>query len=256
MTTEIVSWNVNGLRAVAKKGFRSFMLSHQPDILLLQEIKARPDQLDDGIMKIPDYRVYFNPAQRPGYSGTAVYSKIEPIRVRYGIEGSPFDDEGRVITVEYEKYFVVNLYVPNAKRDLSRLAEKTVWHRFLREYLEELETTKPVVIGGDLNVAHMEQDLARPRDNIGNAGFTAEERTDMDTLLDAGFIDTFRHLYPDSAEYSWWTYRSNARERNIGWRIDYILISEELEPYLTDAFILSDVFGSDHCPVGIVLDTD
>ena len=251
---KFIAWNVNGLRAVAKKGFLDFVAYESPDALLLQEIKARPEQLPPMVQNIYGYFAYFNPAQRPGYSGVATYVKEQPLSVKNGMGVEKFDIEGRVLTLEYDEYFLVNVYVPNAKSGLERLDERQEWDRAFLQFLKGLELQKPVIVGGDFNVAHEEIDLARPEANRGHTMFTDEERRGFHAYLEAGFIDTFRHLYPDKQQFSWWTYRSGARARNIGWRIDYFLISQELEPRLIDAFILDDVHGSDHCPVGILLE--
>ncbi len=245
---KLISWNVNGLRACMKKGFMDFYNEVDPDVIGLQEIKMQEHQWE---FEFPEKFVYINGAERPGYSGTAVISKIEPLSVRYGIGIPEHDDEGRVITCEFEDFFFVTCYTPNSKRGLERLEYRTtVWEKLFREYLKSLEESKPVVLCGDLNVAHKEIDLKNPDTNRRNAGFTDEERTEMTKLLDSGFIDTFRYFYPDATDrYSWWSYFAKSRDRNIGWRIDYFLVSEALKDNLVSADILDQVMGSDHCPV-------
>jgi exodeoxyribonuclease III len=248
---KIVSWNVNGIRSVLGKGFQKFLTDADAEIVCLQEIKAREEQVD---AEFSGYSVLWNSAERPGYSGTAILTRTEPLDVRRGIGREEHDQEGRVITAEYEGFFLVNVYVPNSKRDLARLPYRVgFWGPDFLAFLKDLEKTKPVVFCGDLNVAHQEIDLARPQGNVGNAGFTAEERADFDACLAAGFIDTFREFEPGGGHYTWWSYQSGARARNIGWRIDYFCISPTLRAGLQEAFIWPDVTGSDHCPVGIVL---
>ncbi len=249
----LISWNVNGLRAVHKKGFLDFVSEHSPDVLCLQEIKAFDHQLPQEINPMDKYHSYFYSAQKPGYSGTAIYSKIKPKDIREGIGIEEHDKEGRVLTAEFEEYFVVNVYTPNAKPDLARLAYRQIWDQEFLKYLKELEKTKPVIMCGDLNVAHKEIDLARPAANIGEAGFTDEERAGIQNILDSGFTDTFRHFHKAPDNYTWWSYRAGARPRNVGWRIDYFCASKALEKKLHDAYILSDIMGSDHCPVGLMI---
>jgi exodeoxyribonuclease-3 len=259
MPTKLLSWNVNGLRAVLGKGFREFLASHDPDVLCLQETKVSDDLTEAFIF--PDYpHVYWNCAEKKGYAGTAILSKKEPSSVRYGLGKAKHDREGRVITAEFGSYFLVNVYTPNSQNHDEngrprRLDYRTLeWDTEFRRHLQRLEKTKPVVVCGDLNVAHREIDLANPRSNRRNAGFTDEERAGFDKLVEAGFVDTFRHLNPDArARYSWWSYRAGARKRNVGWRIDYFCVSESLIPKVRDALILDGVHGSDHCPVGLVL---
>jgi exodeoxyribonuclease-3 len=222
-------------------------------VLCLQEIKAMQEQLPDEINPIDGYHAYFYSAEKKGYSGTAIYSKDEPISVSYGIGIEEHDNEGRVLTAEYEDFFLVNVYTPNVKPDLSRLPYREVWDAEFLEYLKHLEETKPVVVCGDLNVAHKEIDLARPKQNVGNAGFTDEERQGFTNIIEAGFIDTFRMFNENPEHYSWWSYRGGARDRNVGWRIDYFCASEALRENISDAFILPEVKGSDHCPVGLHL---
>lgn len=251
----LISWNVNGLRAVHRKGFMDFLEAHSPDILCLQEIKAFDHQLPKEINPLNNYHSYFYSAQRPGYSGTAIYSRIKPKNILIGIGKEEHDTEGRVLTAEYDNYFLVNVYTPNAKPDLSRLDYRQVWDQEFLKYVKDLEQTKPVIVCGDLNVAHNEIDLARPEANRGCTGFTDEERAGIQNLLDAGYTDTFRHFHKMPEQYSWWSYRGGARRRNVGWRIDYFCASNALQKNLQDAYILSDIMGSDHCPVGLKITT-
>lgn len=249
---KLVSWNVNGLRAVLKKNFLDFVFDAEADILCLQETKATPDQVD---LPLPEYPFkYWNSADKKGYSGTAIFSKIEPVAVTYGINIPKHDAEGRVITADFGKWFLVNVYVPNAKRDLARLDYRhKEWDVDFLAYLKDLEKQKPVVFCGDMNVAHEEIDIARPNENRRNAGFTDEERLGFGNIVASGFIDTFRHLEKEGGHYSWWSYMGGARERNIGWRIDYFCISPVLEGKLVKAWIMEDVTGSDHAPVAVEL---
>lgn len=242
-----ISWNVNGLRAVIKKGFLEYMEEQNPDIIGLQEIKLSEGQLD---LEIPGYHMYYNYAERKGYSGTAIFTKKEPINVTYGIGIEEHDNEGRVICAEFEEYYFVTVYTPNSKNELLRLDYRMVWEDKFLKYLKNLEETKPVIVCGDLNVAHKEIDLKNPKTNTRNAGFTIEERDKFSNLINSGFIDTFRYFYPDKEfAYSWWSYRGNARKNNTGWRIDYFCVSESLKEKIVDAEIQSNVEGSDHCPV-------
>lgn len=244
---KLVSWNVNGLRACVNKGFNDYFKGTNADIFCIQETKLQEGQisLDHG----EEYSQYWNYAVKKGYSGTAVFTKIKPISVRYGLEEDS-EPEGRVITLEFDAFYLVNVYTPNARRDLSRLELRLEWEDRFRSYLQQLDAQKPVIICGDLNVAHQEIDLKHPKPNNGNSGFTLEERGKMTELLDIGFIDTFRHFYPDQTDaYSWWSYMPKVRERNVGWRIDYFLVSSRLSPSLLDAQIDHQVMGSDHCPV-------
>lgn len=242
-----ISWNVNGLRAVIKKGFLEYMEEQNPDIIGLQEIKLSEGQLD---LEIPGYHMYYNYAERKGYSGTAIFTKKEPINVTYGIGIEEHDNEGRVICAEFEEYYFVTVYTPNSKNELLRLDYRMVWEDEFLKYLKNLEKTKPVIVCGDLNVAHKEIDLKNPKTNTRNAGFTIEERYKFSNLINSGFIDTFRYFYPDKEfAYSWWSYRGNARKNNTGWRIDYFCVSESLKEKIIDAEIQSNVEGSDHCPV-------
>lgn len=249
---KLISWNVNGLRAVLKKGFADAVDAMNPDILCLQETKARPEQVTHEWPQ--DMEVFWNCARKPGYSGTLVATRLPVLSHRLGIGMEKHDQEGRVITVEHPEFFVVNVYTPNAQNELRRLDYRAgEWDRDFLAYVCELQQSKPVVFCGDLNVAHREIDLANPASNRRNAGFTDEERAGFDNILAAGFVDTFRALYPDLTEqYSWWSYRANARARNIGWRIDYVCVSSVLQPRLREAFILPEVAGSDHCPVGAI----
>lgn len=246
----LVSWNVNGIRAVLKKGFLEFMESESPDVISIQETKAWKSQVD---LDLQGYHSYWHEAKKKGYSGTAVYSKIEPCDVRYGIDDLD-EDEGRVITCEYEQFFLVNVYTPNSKRGLTRLEYRQFeWDKKFLEYILKLEQSKPVVLCGDLNVSHKEIDLANPAANRKNAGFTDEERAGFEAFLTHGFSDTFRMFNSEGGHYTWWSYRPGIRERNIGWRLDYFLVSQELVSQVHDARILSEVLGSDHCPVSIDL---
>ena len=247
---KFISWNVNGFRACLTKGFEDFFSQADADIFCLQETKMQPDQADFS----PDgYFRYFHSAVKKGYSGTAVFTKIKPISVEFGIHGE-HTDEGRVITCEYDDFYFVCCYVPNAQNELKRIGYRMEFEDAMRGYLSELDRQKPVVYCGDLNVAHEEIDLKNPKTNIGNAGFSYEERGKFTELLNAGFADTFRRLYPDKAGvYSWWSYRFKAREKNAGWRIDYFVVSERLMDKVEDSLILTDVMGSDHCPVELLL---
>lgn len=246
---KIVSWNVAGFRACLKKGFATFFEKEDADIFCLQEVKAEKDQYD---FHPNGYYEYLNPAERKGYSGVLIFTRIKPIQVSYGIGIDVHDHEGRVITLEFEDFYLVNQYVPNVKRDLSRLEYRMDWEEDLKQYLKKLEQKKPVIICGDFNVAHQEIDIKNAKANIGNAGFTYEEREKFSCLLDSGFIDTFRYFNPDKKDcYSWWSYMGKAREKNIGWRIDYFLVSKSIINKVRNSTIYSDVFGSDHCPIGL-----
>ena len=249
---KLISWNVNGLRAVLGKDFEDQFIKFDADVLCLQETK-----LQEGMIPFmpQEYFSYYNYAEKKGYSGTALFTKTEPLSVTYGIDIEHHDNEGRVITAEFDDFFLVNVYTPNAQRDLARLDYRMGWEDDFRAYLLELEKRKPVVVCGDLNVAHNEIDLKNPKGNRRNAGFTDEERGKMSVLLEAGFIDSFRHLYPDVEErYSWWSYRFNSRAKNTGWRIDYFLVSEGLRSKIKEADILDQEFGSDHAPVLLKLE--
>ena len=248
----LISWNVNGIRAAIKKGFMDFFNDVDADIFCLQETKLSAGQLD---LELEGYHQYWNYAEKKGYSGTAVFTKEEPIHVSYGIDMEEHDKEGRVITCEYEDFFLVTCYTPNSQRGLARLDYRMEWEEDFRKYLNMLDQVKPVVLCGDLNVAHKEIDLKNPAANRKNAGFSDEERSQFQNLLDAGYTDTFRHLYPDAADrYSWWSYITKARERNAGWRIDYFVVSDRLDDAIVEADIRDDIFGSDHCPVYLELD--
>ena len=246
---KLISWNVNGLRACITKGFFDFLNERQPDILALQETKMQPEQFEGGA---DGYTIYWNSAEKKGYSGTAVFVKKEPLSVSYGIGIAEHDNEGRVITLEYPDFYFVTVYTPNSQDGLRRLDYRMVWEDAFLAYLNGLDAKKPVVVCGDLNVAHKEIDLKNPKTNRTNAGFTDEERACMTRLLENGYVDTFRLFYPDRTEaYSWWSYIGGARSRNAGWRIDYFLVSERFISRVKDSLILSDVLGSDHCPVSI-----
>lgn len=247
---KLISWNVNGLRACVNKGFFDFLQSEQPDILCLQETKLQPEQAP----LIENYWRYWNSADKKGYSGTAILSRIQPESVTYGIGIDLHDHEGRVITAEYTDFYLVTVYVPNTQDGLKRLDYRMEWEDAFRNYLELLDRHKPVIVCGDFNVAHQEIDLKNPKVNSNNPGFTLQERTKMTALLNTGFVDTFRYFHPDTVAYSWWSYRFKAREKNAGWRIDYFLVSARMLGRIQDARILSDVMGSDHCPVLIELD--
>ena len=249
---KLISWNVNGLRAQVRKGFLEKLEALDPDILCLQEIKLSEGQL---ALDLEHYEEYYNYAERKGYSGTAIFTKKKPLSVTYGIGIPEHDQEGRVITMAFESFILVTCYTPNSKRGLERLDYRQVWEDAFLAYLKKLEEDKPVVVCGDLNVAHNDIDLANPTSNHKNAGFTDEERAKFNQLLDNGFIDTFRYFHPDETEaYTWWSNFANSRARNIGWRIDYFLASEALKPRLISASIHADVMGSDHCPVELQLD--
>lgn len=249
---KLISWNVNGLRACRDKGFEQIFLDMNADIFCLQETKMQFGQLD---LQFDGYYSYWNYAERKGYSGTGVYTRFKPHNVAYGIGVEEHDHEGRVITLEMDKFFMVNVYTPNSQDELKRLDYRMTWDDAFRKYLLWLSERKPVIVCGDMNVAHKEIDLKNPKTNRLNAGFTDQERAKFTELLDAGFTDTFRYFYPEKKDiYSWWSYRFKAREKNAGWRIDYFLVSDALKPCLKDAMIYTDVFGSDHCPVGLDID--
>ena len=250
---KLVSWNVNGLRANITKGFEKFFKEVDADIFCIQETKMQEEQIDIAIQELfKSYNQYWNSAVKKGYSGTAIFSKKKPIKVTYGIGIEEHDKEGRIITLEFEKFFIVNCYTPNSKRELERLDYRMIWEDEIRKYLLNLNTEKPVIMCGDLNVAHEEIDLRNPKTNKGNAGFTDEERGKMTELLNSGFLDTFRLLYPNKEDaYSWWSYMGRAREKNVGWRIDYFIVSKDIEEKVKEATIYPDVMGSDHCPVGL-----
>ena len=244
---KLISWNVNGIRACINKGFKDFFNKIDADIFCIQETKCQKDQID---LEFEGYTSYWNSAEKKGYSGTAIFTKQKPISVTYGIGIEEHDKEGRVITLEFEKFYMINIYTPNSKRELERLEYRQIWEDEIRKYMLKLNKNKPVIMCGDLNVAHNEIDLKNPKTNRHNAGFTDEERNKMTELLDAGFVDTFRVLYPDKENaYSWWSYMGHAREKNVGWRIDYFIVSKSIENCIKEAKIHSDILGSDHCPV-------
>ncbi|CUK70615.1 exodeoxyribonuclease III [Listeria monocytogenes] len=248
---KLISWNVNGLRAAVKKGFLEYFEEADADIFCLQETKLQEGQIE---LDLPAYKDYWNYAVKKGYSGTAIFTKVEPLSVQYGLGIPEHDTEGRVITLEFEEFFMVTVYTPNSQAELKRLDYRMTFEDAILEYVKNLDNTKPVVLCGDLNVAHEEIDLKNPKTNRKNAGFSDEERAKFSAFLDAGFIDSFRYFYPDLTDaYSWWSYRMNARARNTGWRIDYFVVSERLKDKLVDAKIHADVLGSDHCPVELEL---
>ncbi len=248
---KFISWNVNGLRACLGKGFLEFVEKEQPDALCLQETKLQAGQVE---LDLPGYHQYWNYAEKKGYSGTAIFTKEEPLQVLYGLGIEEHDHEGRVITLEYPEYYLITVYVPNSQDKLQRLAYRMTWEEAFLAYIKKLEEKKPVLFCGDLNVAHKEIDLKNPKSNRGHAGFTDEEREKLGIVLDNGFVDTYRYFYPDKTEvYSWWSYRFHARERNAGWRIDYFICSKDMTSRLEDAMIYHEVLGSDHCPVGVIL---
>lgn len=250
---KLLSWNVNGIRAVIGKGFPEFVATEWPDILCLQETKARPEQVQLPL-ELGPYHAFWSSAEKPGYSGVAVFSREKPLDVKEGLGIEHHDKEGRVLTVEYADFILVNVYTPNAQDELKRLDYRLSWDEAFRNHVAREAQRKPVIFCGDLNVAHQEIDLARPKDNRKNPGFSDEERESFGKLLDAGFTDSFRHFYPDkTAAYSWWSYRAGARQKNVGWRIDYFGVSNDFTKNLKDATILPHVHGSDHCPVGITL---
>lgn len=246
----LISWNVNGLRSILKKGFLDYLKKENPDILCIQETKAHPEQVD---LDVNGYQPYWNSAEKKGYSGTLILSKSDPLNVTYNMGISEHDREGRVITLEFKEYFLVNVYTPNSGRDLSRLKYRQKWDKDFLKFAKKIEEKKPVIFCGDLNVAHQEIDLANPASNHENAGFTDEEREGFSAITKSGFIDTFRELNKDPGHYTWWSYMTQARQRNVGWRIDYFCISPSLKRKLKNAFIHQKVMGSDHCPVGLVL---
>lgn len=249
---KLISWNVNGLRAVVNKGFYDSFKNLNADIFCIQETKMQEGQLD---IAFDGYKMFLNSAIRKGYSGTAIFTRIEPISVSYGIGIEEHDKEGRVITLEFNDFYLVNCYTPNAQRELTRLEYRMKWENDFREYLKNLDKIKPVVLCGDLNVAHNEIDLKNPKSNRGNAGFTDEERNQMTNLLEVGFVDSFRFLYSEEKDaYSWWSYMGRAREKNIGWRIDYFIVSEKIKDKILDSKIHPEIMGSDHCPVELDLE--
>ncbi len=248
---KLISWNVNGLRAVLGKNFLADFAALDADVFCLQETKLQAGQHD---LELPGYHQYWNYAEKKGYSGTAIFTKTEPISVQYGIGVEDFDHEGRVITLEFDDFYLLTVYTPNSQRELTRLDWRMAWEDAFLAYLKGLEEKKPVIFCGDLNVAHREIDLKNPKTNVNNAGFTQQERDKMTRLLESGFIDTFRHFHPDeTGAYSWWSYMFHAREKNAGWRIDYFIVSEALKERLESACIHPEIFGSDHCPVELVM---
>ncbi len=249
---KLIAWNVNGLRAVLRKGFLDYLEREAPDVLCLQETRVGPDEV--GQLWPAAYTTYWNMGEKKGYSGTAIFTRRRPLEVRCGIGVAVHDREGRVLTAEFDDWYVVNVYVPNSQRELTRLAYRQKWDRAFLKYLKSLEARKPVLFCGDFNVAHSEIDLANPKANRGEHGFTDEERAGFSALLRAGFIDSLREFEKGPGQYTWWSLRANARARNIGWRLDYVLLSAALRPRLRRAFIQAEVQGSDHCPVGVELD--
>ena len=248
---KIISWNVAGIRACLKKGLAEFFESVDCDVFCMQEVKALEDQFD---FRPDGYTMYLYPAARKGYSGTVIYSRIQPLSVRYGIGEEEYDNEGRNITLEFPDFYLVNCYVPNVKRDLSRMESRMRYEELFLAYIKELEKKKPVVFCGDMNVAHEEIDIKNAKSNIGNAGFTYEERRKFSELLSHGFIDTFRYLYPEKIDaYTWWSYMKGVREKNIGWRIDYFVVSKSFISKVKDSLIYKDILGSDHCPIGLII---
>lgn len=251
---KILSFNVNGIRAVVGKTFIADMQAHNPDVICLQETKATPEQVKEAVAPLSGYHIYANSADRKGYSGTAILSKTEPLSVSYGIGLAEHDTEGRVICAEFQGFFLVTVYVPNSGSELLRLAYRQTWDAAFLAYLKALEHKKPVLVCGDFNVAHQAIDLARPKENYNKAaGYMQEEIDGMNAYIAADLLDTFRTVYPNEVKYSWWSYRAGARQKNVGWRIDYFLMSAQMRPQLKDAFILNEVLGSDHCPVGVAL---
>ena len=249
---KLVSWNVNGIRAVLTKGFEDFFKNVNADIFCIQETKCQEGQVE---LEFEGYQSFWNSAEKKGYSGTAIFTKIKPLSVKFGIGIEEHDKEGRVITLEFEDFYMVNIYTPNSKRELERLDYRQIWEDEIRKYLLKLNKTKPVIMCGDLNVAHKEIDLKNPKTNTHNAGFTLEERNKMTELLNSGFIDTFRYLYPDKTDcYTWWSYMRKAREKNVGWRIDYFIVSDSIKDKIKEANIYQEIIGSDHCPIGLEID--
>ena len=253
---KLVSWNVNGIRAVLTKGFEDFFKNVNADIFCdifcIQETKCQEGQVE---LEFEGYQSFWNSAEKKGYSGTAIFTKIKPLSVKFGIGIEEHDKEGRVITLEFKDFYMVNIYTPNSKRELERLDYRQIWEDEIRKYLLKLNKTKPVIMCGDLNVAHKEIDLKNPKTNTHNAGFTIEERNKMTELLNSGFIDTFRYLYPDKTDcYTWWSYMRKAREKNVGWRIDYFIVSDSIKDKIKEANIYQEITGSDHCPIGLEID--
>lgn len=250
---KIISWNVNGLRACMTKGFMDFFNSTDADIVCLQEIKMLEGQAE---VETPNYKQYWNSAEKKGYSGTLIFTKKEPISVAFGMDGE-HTNEGRLITLEYDNFYMLNSYTPNAQPELARLDYRMEYENSIREYMSELSKNKPVILCGDLNVAHKEIDLKHPKANVGNPGFSNEEREKFTNLIEAGFTDSFRHLYPDLIDqYTWWSYRAGARPKNVGWRIDYFVVSDSIKDKIIDSVIYKDVLGSDHCPIGLEIELE
>ncbi len=250
----LISWNVNGIRACLRKGFLDFLREYNPDVLAIQELKADMKSIPPEVKNFPGYYKYFYPAKRKGYAGTALFTRIKPVSVKYGIGNEEYDSEGRVITADFEKFYFVNIYFPNAQHGLTRLDYKLRFDDDIHRYLNNLREEKPVVVCGDFNVAHKEIDLANPKQNVKNAGFTPEERAWMDRFIEDGWIDTFRMFTKEGGHYTWWSYRFNARARNIGWRVDYFIVSPELRDRVKRSWILKDVMGSDHAPIALEID--
>lgn len=251
---KLISWNVNGIRAAVKKGFLDFFAEINADIFCIQETKMQEGQL---VLELEGYHQYWHSAIKKGYSGTAIFTKEKPLSVKYDFDDEKHRGEGRVITLEFEGFYLVNVYVPNSQDELRRLDYRMTWENDFQNYLIKLDEVKPVVLCGDLNVAHQEIDLKNPKTNRRNAGFTDEERQAFSNLLEAGFVDSYRHFYPDlEGQYSWWSYRFNARSNNAGWRIDYFVVSQKLIDKVKDSLIYQDIYGSDHCPVGIILEKE
>ena len=249
---QLISWNVNGIRACVNKGFKEYFKQAQADIFCIQETKCQPDQIE---LEFNEYHSYWNSAKKKGYSGTAIFTKIEPKQVKYGIGIEEHDQEGRIITLEFENFYLINNYTPNSKRELERLEYRQQWEDEIRKYLSKLNKKKPVIMCGDLNVAHQEIDLKNPKTNKGNAGFTNEERQKMTMLLETGFTDSFRYLYPQKENsYTWWSYMGKAREKNIGWRIDYFITSNSIQTRIKESAIHDQILGSDHCPVELQIE--
>lgn len=252
---KLVSWNVNGIRATVKKGFYDIFYALDADIFCMQETKAQDDQVAEALSELKEYHIYYTSAEKKGYSGTAIISKVKPLHVTYGINQEEHDNEGRVVTAEYEQFYFINVYVPNSGSDLKRLDYRATWDHAFNDYLKNLQLKKPIVLTGDLNVAHQPIDLARPKDNYDKtAGYTQVEIDGFNNLLNMGLVDSFRLLHPDKVQYSFWNQRFNARARNAGWRIDYFMISNSLTSKIKEATIHDQIFGSDHCPVSVVLD--
>ncbi len=246
---KLISWNVNGIRAAVNKGFNDFFKNIDADIFCIQETKMQEGQAD---VSFDGYYSYWNYALKKGYSGTAIFSKIKPLNVTYGLGILEHDNEGRIITLEFDNFYLVNIYTPNSKRELERLDYRVIWENEVRKYLLSLDDKKPVIMCGDLNVAHKEIDLKNPKTNRRNAGFTDEERNKMTELLNTNFVDSYRYLYPDLIDkYTWWSYMANARAKNIGWRIDYFIVSKSIKDKINDAYIYPEIMGSDHCPIGL-----